>query len=229
MTPAEGGRAPDGSDSAAPFVGARYGAGVRILVAGALGLLVFATMMALAPWQVAFLAGWDTTSAVVVAWVVLLTAGKDAGETAMLAMREDDSRAAADLVRVSSSVVSLAGVALGLGKASQMSRSGGMAVTILAVVTVVLSWAAVHVVFMLRYADIYYAEGGGIDFNEGSEPDYRDFAYLALTIGMTYQVSDTGLTSRTMRRAVTRHALLSYLFGTVVVAVTINVVAGLLR
>jgi uncharacterized membrane protein len=67
----------------------------------------------------------------------------------------------------------------------------------------------------------------GIDFNQHDDPDYHDFAYLAFTIGMTYQVSDTDLTTRAVRRTALRHALLSYVFGTAIIAVTINVVAGL--
>ena len=94
----------------------------------------------------------------------------------------------------------------------------------------VLSWLAVQTVFTLRYAHLYYSRRpGGIDFNGDEEPDYRDFAYLALTIGMTYQVSDTNLTTKVMRRTATRQGLLSYVFGTFVVAMTINVVAGLIR
>ena len=96
-------------------------------------------------------------------------------------------------------------------------------------VTVVLSWLVVHTVYMLRYARLHYMTGGGVDFPGDEAPDYRDFAYLALTIGMTYQVSDTGFTNKQLRRTATHHALLSYLFGTVVVAVTINVVASLVR
>ena len=87
----------------------------------------------------------------------------------------------------------------------------------------------IHAVFTLRYARLYYAEAGGVDFNEASDPDYRDFLYLALTLGMTYQVSDTDITSKAIRRTATRHGLLSYVFGTVIVAMTINVVAGLVR
>jgi uncharacterized membrane protein len=69
---------------------------------------------------------------------------------------------------------------------------------------------------------------GGIAFNEKDPPDYVDFAYVALTIGLTFQVSDTDLSSKQMRRTALRHALLSYLFGAVIVALTINVVASLL-
>lgn len=201
----------------------------RLVVAASTGLLVFAVVLTQGPWQAALLSGWDATAAIVVAWVVWVAYGKDAEATAALARREDDSRAAADVLLVAASVASLVGVGVGLVKASHERGAGEVAITALAVLSVVLSWATVHAVFMLRYARLYYTEGGGIDFNENVEPDYRDFAYVALTIGMTYQVSDTDLTSRSMRRTATGHALLSYVFGTFVVAMTINVVAGLLR
>jgi uncharacterized membrane protein len=88
----------------------------------------------------------------------------------------------------------------------------------------------VHTVYVLRYGDLYYASPpGGIDFNEIDRPDYRDFAYVALTLGMTYQVSDTNLTSKALGRTATRHALMSFLFGSVIVALLINSVASLLR
>jgi uncharacterized membrane protein len=81
---------------------------------------------------------------------------------------------------------------------------------------------------MLRYARLYYTEPiGGVDFNADDKPSYTDFAYLAFTIGMTFQVSDTALSSRAIRSAALRHALLSYLFGTVILATTVNFVAGL--
>ena len=91
-----------------------------------------------------------------------------------------------------------------------------------------VSWGVVHTVFTLRYAALYYhGEDGGVDFNEDDKPCYRDFAYLAFTIGMTYQVSDTDLTSKAVRHTALRHALLSYLLGTVIIAATINLAAGL--
>jgi len=204
-------------------------AGTRVVVAGTFGLLVCAVVSTVGPWQVAILAGWDTAAAVFVVWVFWMGYGLDSARTAMLATREDDSRAAADLLLVAACLASLAGVGMGLVKASQERGAAKAAITALAVLTVVLSWAAVHVVFALRYARLYYSEQGGIDFNGDSQPDYHDFAYVALTIGMTYQVSDTDLTTRTMRRTATRHALLSYVFGTFVVAMMINVVAGPLR
>ena len=82
----------------------------------------------------------------------------------------------------------------------------------------------------LRYArTFYFPPVGGIDFNEGDPPNYLDFAYLALTIGMTFQVSDTNLTTKAIRKIALSHALLSYLFGAVIVALVINVVSSLLH
>ena len=79
---------------------------------------------------------------------------------------------------------------------------------------------------MLRYAHEYCLEGSGIDFGP-DPPTFSDFAYFAFTIGMTYQVSDTPIASSLIRRTATRQALLSFLFGTTILAVTINVVASL--
>jgi uncharacterized membrane protein len=146
-----------------------------------------------------------------------------------MATREDNSRVLADILLVGASVASLVGVGFALMKSNDMDASTGAGLTGLAVLTVVLSWTVVHTVYMLRYAQLYYAGGKGVDFNGGEPPDYRDFAYLAFTIGMTYQVSDTDLTTKPIRRTATHHALLSYLFGTVVVAMTINVVASLVK
>ncbi len=100
----------------------------------------------------------------------------------------------------------------------------------LGLLSVALSWGLVHTVFTLRYARSYYSPPvGGIDFNEDDPPTYLDFAYLALTIGMTFQVSDTNLTTKRMRRIALSHGLLSYLFGAVIVALVINVVSSLLH
>jgi uncharacterized membrane protein len=92
------------------------------------------------------------------------------------------------------------------------------------------SWLTVHTIFALRYARLYYSGTvGGISFNQRREPTYPDFAYVAATIGMTFQVSDTDLEDAAIRRTALRHALLSYLFGAVLLAMTVNVGASLLK
>jgi uncharacterized membrane protein len=92
-----------------------------------------------------------------------------------------------------------------------------------------LAWAMLHLLYAARYAYLYYSEPvGGIDFNSNDQPSYRDFFYFSYNLGMTYQVSDTDVSSTAIRSVVLRHCLLSYLFGTVILAATINLVAGLI-
>lgn len=203
----------------------------RAAIALAAGLIVAGGLLRLfgAAWEVAVLAGWDVAALVTIFWVVFEVRGHDAEGTAALAGREDDSRVAADALLVGASIVSLIGVGFGLLKAAHSKGLAQAGITALTVLTVVLSWAVVQCVFTLRYAHLYYSGDKGIDFNEDDPPDYRDFLYLTLTVGMTYQVSDTNLTRKAIRRAVTSHALLSYMFGVVVVAMTINAIAGLLN
>jgi uncharacterized membrane protein len=99
-------------------------------------------------------------------------------------------------------------------------------------VTVAVSWTVLNTVFTLRYAeDFYRGPPTGIDFGGApadDRPDYRDFAYVAFTVGMTYQVSDTNLRNRRIRRTVLLHAFLAYLYGVVIVAAGVNIVASLL-
>jgi uncharacterized membrane protein len=91
-----------------------------------------------------------------------------------------------------------------------------------------LAWAMLHLMYAARYAHLYYSEPvGGIDFNAPDQPSYRDFCYFSYNLGMTYQVSDTSVSSTAIRSVVLRHCLLSYVFGTVILAATINLVAGL--
>ena len=100
----------------------------------------------------------------------------------------------------------------------------------LGLLSVVLSWTIVHTVYALRYARAYYSEpNGGIEFNEEEPPTYTDFAYFAFTVGMTFQVADTNITSKAVRRITLHHALLSYLFGAVLLGLVINVVSTLLK
>jgi uncharacterized membrane protein len=190
--------------------------------------IVFGGVSALwTPWQNAVLIGWCLAALVftVPIWLKILPANSDT--TRQLATLEDDSRVAADVVLVCASVISLIGVAFELLRASDSTGTELFATTALAVLSVVLAWATVQTVFTLRYAHLWWSSHAGVDFNEDDDPDYHDFAYLAFTIGMTYQVSDTDLTTKAIRRTALRHALLSYVFGTAIIAVTINVVAGL--
>ena len=205
--------------------------GTRLIAVAALGAVAGGLVAAFGPWQLSVLAGWDISAAVFIAWVWLSVGRFTPDETGRFATREDDSRVATSILLLSASVASLVGVGFDLFKASDARTGGRVTLTVIAVVTVALSWAVVHTVFALRYAHEYYTEPvGGIDFKSHDEqPDYQDFAYIAFTVGMTFQVSDTDVQFRRIRRTVVRHALLSYLFGAVILAVVVNVIASVVK
>jgi uncharacterized membrane protein len=201
----------------------------RVVASAVAGLVGGAAAAPVAPWQVSVLIGWVVAAALFTGRVWVGIGVADPARTAEIATREDNSRVAADFMLLSASVASLVGVGFALIKASSEKGAEQPLITVLTVLSVVLAWLTVHTVFTLRYARLYFDVGGGIDFHHDDAPDYRDFAYVAFTVGMTYQVSDTDLTAKTIRRAALGHALLSFLFGTAIVAMMINVVAGLLN
>ena len=199
---------------------------VRILVSVALGVVVAVVVGNTAGWRFA-LAGWIVTAGTYVVWTQFIVLGMDAEQTCRWATREDPTRWLADAVILSASVASLGGVGYVVAAGS---RAGHQAVVaaIFGILTVAASWVAVHTLFTVHYARLYYSdEPGGINFHDPEPPRFRDFAYLAFTVGMTYQVSDTEIGLTSIRATVLRHALLSYLLGAVVLAVTINLIAGL--
>ena len=201
----------------------------RLYVAGAVGAVAFVVAwLAGAPWSAAVLIAWSAATLVFLTWVWVMIGPLDAKKTAQFAVSEDDSRAAADATLISASIASLIAVGLTLAEASKASGVHALLLTIVAVLSIALGWAAIHTTVTLGYARLYYKPPmGGIDFE--SEPDYRDLAYVAFTIGMTYQVSDTQISRREIRHTVIKHALLSFVFGTAIIAVTINVLANLLN
>jgi uncharacterized membrane protein len=206
------------------------GVAARRVIVGAAGGAVAAGIAVAAgtSWSVAALFAEDVAALVFLVWVWSTIATADAPATSRLARTEDASRAAADLVLIGAGAGSLLAVGFTLGQAGDAGSPGRGLLTALAIVSVVLAWLSVHTIYLLRYARDYYSPPeGGIDFH-GEAPDYVDFAYLALTIGMTFQISDTDITAKRIRRAALRHALLSYVFGTVIVAITVSSVAALL-
>jgi len=180
--------------------------------------------------RMAPLAGWDILALVYGGWTwaTIWRLGPASAEAA--AKREDPGRDQADLVLLGAAAASLIAVGAVLFGASSAGGNAKYLQAGLALVSVFVSWALVHTVFTLKYARLYY-EGtpGGIDFNGTGAPDYHDFAYLAFTIGMTFQVSDTDIQSRQIRRTVLRHAWLSFPLVAVIIATCINLVSGLAK
>jgi uncharacterized membrane protein len=216
-------------DATSRRVGRPGPAARRVIVAAVSGLVAAAVALgAGASWSVAALCGSDVAALVFVVWVWVSVRGADPAATAQTARTEDASPVAAESVLVGAGAASLLAVAFTLAQAGDATAPDRGLLTALAVGSVALAWTSVHAVHVLRYARLYYSPPvGGIDFG-GEPPGYADFAYLALTIGMTFQVSDTPLMLKRVRRVALRHALLSYVFGTVIVAITVSTVAGLL-
>ncbi len=209
-------------------------AAVRVTVSAALGVVVGLVYSLVSSrytgWESAILVGWDVAVVFLIGTIYLALHASTPSETKENALREDPSVHLSELLVLTAGVAVLAAVGLLLYRAG--GATGGIKAYLisLGVVSVAVSWALVHVTFTLRYARAYYGiPEGGIDFNEDEPPNYLDFAYLAVTIGMTFQVSDTNLTTKEMRRIALGHSLLSYLFGAVIVALVINVVSSLLH
>lgn len=174
--------------------------------------------------------GWITAAAVYLLWTWTVIFPMDAAATREHALfhERDGSRHFAHVIVVTASLASLAGVGYLLYATS--GDKPDVAAGVVGVLSVFASWFTIHTVYALRYARLYYtaADPGdpGIDF-AGDAPGYLDFAYIAFTIGMCFSVSDNGVKGRRLRLTVLSQALVSYLLGTVIIAITLNLVGGL--
>jgi uncharacterized membrane protein len=208
----------------APTVRARTQGAVSALV----GIVAGVPIALVAGWSLYPLMAWDIAGLVYVVWVWRKVWNRDAEGTAMIAAPEDPTRAAADLLALCAAVASLVAVGFVLGQAANSKGAVQTLLAAFAVVSIAVSWTVVHTVYTLRYARLYYTGAdGGIDFKDGEPPCYSDFAYVAFTIGMTFQVSDTDLHGKAIRKTAMFHAILSFVFATGILASTINLVANL--
>ena len=179
------------------------------------------------------LAGWAMLAIVSTTWVLLVIWPMSPEATRAHATAEDPGRRAARIIATVGSLVSLGAVGVVVVQAKHAPGALGPILAAVAVSSIVASWALIHVDYLLRYARIYYESDGagtprrGIDFNQSDDPCYIDFAYFAVGLGMTYQVSDTDVQRTEIRRLVIAQTLLAYLFGAGILATVINLVAGL--
>ncbi len=201
---------------------------LRLGVSALAGVVAGIGSGVLLSWQLGIMIGWMVIAAVFLLWTWLRIGRMDAPSTARHALREDPGRRTFELAVLFAALASLIGVGLLLADGS--SPGGKTVQACLCIAAIFLSWGIIQTVYTVRYAELYYTgHAGGIDFNEHDKPDYVDFAYLAFTLGMTYQVSDTDIGTKQIRATALRHALLSYLFGAVIIAATINLIAGLAK
>jgi uncharacterized membrane protein len=205
----------------------------RAAVVFVIGVIVAIVLLQVTARGVAVIGGWDAAALtfLLATWPIIVQA--DGPRTEHLATREDPTRVYATVLLLGASVASLLGVGFALVHAGRENGPLRGVLIGLAVLTVVLSWTLVNTVFTLRYAHLHYGKAApGIAFGDPAgqqPPSYHDFAYVAFTIGMCYQVSDTTLSNTRLRRSALSHALLSYVFGVVIVAGTVNLISGLVH
>jgi uncharacterized membrane protein len=199
----------------------------RALLCLAFGAIAGLVVAVWAP-ELGPIVGWCVAASSALAWVWLIGWHQDAEGTERLAEEESRSHST-DLWAILAAVASLVTVAVAL------QNSGGkdpvaVATVLLSVLSVTLAWATVNTVFALKYARMYYfdePDRQGFDFAMDADPSYSDFAYLAFTIGMAYSPGEAGPDRPDTRRVVLGHALLSYLFGTGLIAVAVSLVTNL--
>lgn len=174
------------------------------------------------------LAGWAAASLWLSIWIVLVTWRMNPAETRAHALREFPGRRTARAIALVGSVVSLAAVGVVVVQGHSPSEGRAYVYAGIAVVSVAASWLLIQVEYMLRYARMFYADdAGGIDFNDPEPPQYTDFAYFSVGLGMTYQVADTNVKTKELRKVVIGQTMLAYLFGAVILGTVINLVTGL--
>lgn len=205
----------------------------RGLFGAVVGAIVFAVVVQAKDLGTAIISAWDATALalIVAGWWVISSATVE--HTKRRAAAEDPGRNALGALVVISSAVSVFSSAL-LLRSARASVGDGPLLMALTVGAVVLSWILTHTVYTLRYAHLYYREDdeggeGGLDFPGDDAPADIDFAYFAFTVGMCFQVSDIAISSSGIRRVALFHSILSFAYNTVIIAFTLNLMAGFLH
>src|ERR1700710_1490463 len=198
----------------------------RTFIAVAVGIAAFFLLPGSLRLVTRLLMGWDVFMALYLVLVYIMMARCGLAHIKRNAILQDDGRFLILMVTALGAFASIAAIVFELG-ASQRSA----AELALATVTIALSWAAVHTTFALHYAHDYYrgVKPGGLQFPSGDEhdhADYWDFVYFSFVIGMTAQVSDVGITDKTIRRTTTVHGIISFVFNTALVALMVNIAAS---
>ncbi|MGY0570382.1 DUF1345 domain-containing protein [Bradyrhizobium sp. RDM12] len=196
----------------------------RTFISLAIGILVCLLLPGSPRLTTRLVLGWDALIAVYLVLVYSMMLCNDHQHIRRSAAMQDDGRFVILLVTAIGAFASIAAIVAELG-----THRGAAELTI-AITTIALSWAAVHTTFALHYAHDYYRPPlGGLQFPSGDKDDhadYWDFVYFSFVIGMTAQVSDVGITDKTIRRTATAHGIVSFIYNTALLALTVNIAAS---
>lgn len=195
----------------------------------AVGVVVLLAIGFLWSWWAAPAAGWGAAALVYDIWVWTIIAPMNTEQTRLHARMEDPRRSTRDFLILCANAAAIIAVVFVIGNGSDAPKGEKIALAIVALTVVAASWLMLHTLFTLRYTELYYAAlpEGGIDFNQDEPPRYTDIAYMAFSLGMTYQVSDTAIKDHSIRAEALKHSLLAFVFATLILATTINLVINL--
>jgi len=214
----------------------RLDAHYRLLISIAVAAITFLCFNGKLSTPALVLVVWISFALIVIIldWIILFSSHPR--EVKKIAKLQDSSRAFLFLFVAVATVVSLGAIIYLLKSTKGLPEIAKNEHILLAITAVIVSWWLLHTIFTLRYAHLFYdtdtddggkRDGGGLDFPGKEEPDYLDFVYFSFVIGMTFQVSDVVITARKVRRLVLMHALMSFAFNTAILALSINVISGL--
>jgi uncharacterized membrane protein len=198
----------------------------RIFISLAVGLAAFFLLPGSLRLVTRLLTGWDIFIALYLVLVCIMMQRSGLAHIRRNAAVQDDGRFLILLVTALGAFASIAAIVFELGETHRSALALALATG-----TIALSWAGVHTSFALHYAHDYYrgAKPGGLQFPSGDaheHPDYWDFLYFSFVIGMTAQVSDVGITDKTIRRTATVHGIISFIYNTALVALMVNIAAS---
>lgn len=206
----------------------------RSFAALAIVVLVYFLILPVAATRARFIIAWDTgvLSFLLLALQLFLT--HDPEQMPALAEAQEDGQWTIFWISLLVSVVSFFVVTTQLADLKDLTGQQRVLRIVFVAATLFLSWLLTHVVFALRYAHEWYDMDDtsqlkrGLDFPGDDQPDYMDFLYFSLVLGMTFQVSDVQIKARRLRRLASLHGLVSFLYNTIILALTVNIAAGLL-
>jgi uncharacterized membrane protein len=202
----------------------------RLFLSALLGLVVIGVLSAVTEWKPAtrLLIGWDVGVALYLILAFELMAHCDVHHIRRRAIQQDDGAVAILVLTAIAALASFGAIIAELSTVQGTTRTPAQLV--IATATIVLSWVFTHMTFALHYAHEFYGEDAGKDagmaFPGKGEPDYWDFFYFSIVIGMTSQVSDVAVTTKTIRRTVTAHGIVSFFFNAALLALTVNIAAS---
>jgi uncharacterized membrane protein len=206
---------------------------VRLFASFLIGAVMLMLLPGTWPLTTRILVSWDSSTALYLVLVFIVMSRFDLERVRHRACEEDEGGALVLALTVTAAIASLAATVIELGPVQKSAGGIKLFSFGLAATTILLSWMFIHVIFALYYAHQYYGEGAygeGLDFpgdERINKPDYWDFLYFSLVIGMTSQVSDVQVTSKIVRRVVSAHSVVSFFFNVAILALTVNLAAGL--